>query len=223
MVLLADRQRDDLSRMSDWLEAEGYRTSLAEDGLSALRQFFGLHPDIVIVDTAVRDMSGWEVIERIREIGDTPVIVISSDVSEDATSRALRLNVDGFLLKPLDPKELTLRVNAIRDGRKEPDVSRWVYRHNGLVIDRRSCEVLVGGKPVDLTGTEYRLLAYLVDRRGWVVSHDQILANVWGENHAGERNQVKLYMWYLRRKLEEDPKNPKLIKTKRGLGYCFVG
>jgi DNA-binding response OmpR family regulator len=223
MVLLADRDPTDLSRMSEWLEREGYRTSIAEDGLSALRQFFGLHPDIVIVNTAVRDIAGWEVIQRIREIGDTPVIITSSKVSEDAISRGLALNVDGFLLKPLDAKELTLRVNAIRDSRREPDASRWVYRRNGLVIDRRSCEVLVDGKPVDLTGTEYRLLAYLVDRRGWVVSHDQILANVWGENRAGERNQVKLYMWYLRRKLKDDPKNPKLIRTKRGLGYCFVG
>jgi len=223
MVLLADRDPADLSMMAQWLEGEGYRTSVAGDGLSALRQFFGLHPDIVIVDTSIRDISGWEVIQRIRETGETPVIITSSRVTEDAISRALGLDVDGFLLKPLDAKELTSRVNSLREGRKEPDSSHWVYRRNGLVIDRRSCEVFVDGTPVELTGTEYRLLTYLVDRRGWVVSHDQILANVWGENHAGERNQVKLYMWYLRRKLKDDPKNPKLIRTKRGLGYCFVG
>ena len=223
MVLLVDADRGSLSAMSQWLGDEGYQTVLAEDGLSALRQYFGSHPDIVIVDLGVRDISAWEVIERIREIGDTPVIVTSSTLDPDEMSRALRLSVDGLLMKPLDSKELTLRVNAVSESSRDPDSGRWVYRRNGLVIDKRSCEVLVNGNMVDLTGTEYKLLSYLVDRRGWVVSHDQILSNVWGSDYAGDKNQVKLYMWYLRRKLEDDPKNPKLIRTKRGLGYCFVG
>lgn len=223
MVLLVDRDRVNLSRMSEWLAAEGYRTSLAEDGLTALSQFFSLHPDMVVVDTDLPDVSGWDVIDRIRRTSDTPIVVISAEVGPDLVSRALGSGVQGFLLKPLDANELTLRVNAIRENQRDPDGSSWVYRRNGLVIDKRSCEVWVDGKPVDLTGTEYRLLVYMADRRGWVVSHSQILENVWGDSYTGDRNQVKLYMWYLRRKLERDPKNPKLIKTKRGLGYCFVG
>jgi DNA-binding response OmpR family regulator len=223
LVLLADNNRLDQTKTAELLRGQGFQTSTADDGMGALRKFFGLHPDVIVVDVSVRNPSAWDTIERIREVGDTPIIVTSPNVDPDAMSRALRLGADSFLMKPLDDGELLLRIRTISEAHKAPDLSQWVYRHNGLTIDRRSCEVTVNGNVVDLTGTEYRLLSYLVERRGWVVSHDQILDNVWGPNHDGDRARVKLYMWYLRRKLEEDTRHPKLIKTKRGLGYRFVG
>jgi two-component system KDP operon response regulator KdpE len=105
----------------------------------------------------------------------------------------------------------------------ESDEKKWVYQRNGLTVDLRSCEVFVHGEEVQLTGTEYKLLTYLIDRRGWVLSQDQILSHVWGSDYVGEKSQVKLYIWYLRQKLENDPRNPQMIVTRRGLGYTFAG
>jgi two-component system KDP operon response regulator KdpE len=131
------------------------------------------------------------------------------------------MKVDGFLTRPFEPDDLVHRLSAIQ-SRNGHDEKRWVYQRNGLTVDFRSCEVFVDGQSVQLTGTEYRLLTYLIERRGWVVSHDQILNHVWGSDYLGEKDQVKLYIWYLRRKIEADPKQPKNIVTKRGLGYTFV-
>lgn len=222
-ILLVDRDRPNLLGMAAWLKSEGFVTTLAQDGPSALNQFFNAHPDIVVIDLDLGNTSGWEVVERIREISHVPIIAIAQDTSPSATARALRLGLDGFLIRPIDRSELLMRVRSVTEQASDRGDSRWVYRSNGFTIDRRSCEVKLHGQPVDLTSLEYRLLAYLVDRRGWVLTRDQILASVWGADYAEDRGLVKLYMWNLRRKLGDDAKEPKLIRTKRGLGYSFVG
>ncbi len=222
-VLIIDSDPDARARTSSLLSANAYDTAEAEDGLTGLRQFFNLHPDIVIVDLDVSEMSGWTVIKRIRELSDTPVVVTAAEATNEDVSRSLELNVDAFLSKPLEQHELTERLSAIQNKASESDEGRWVYQRNGLTVDLRSCDVFVQGNPVQLTGTEYRLLTYLIDRRGWVLSHDQILSHVWGSDYAGDRNQVKLYVSYLRKKIENDPHKPEMIVTKRGLGYSFAG
>jgi two-component system KDP operon response regulator KdpE len=223
LVLIIDSDPATRSRISDLLSAGPYDTAEADDGLAGLRQFFNLHPDIVIVDLAVSEMSGWKVIKRIRELSDTPIVVTASEATNEDVSRSLDLNVDAFLAKPYDGHDLTERLNAIQNRAPESEEERWVYQRNGLTVDLRSCDVFVHGEPVPLTGTEYKLLTYLIDRRGWVLSHDQILSHVWGSEYAGDRNQVKLYVWYLRQKIENDPGKPEMILTKRGLGYSFAG
>lgn len=223
LILIIDSHKGDLAATAKLLDASGYDTAGAADGLSGLREFFNLHPDIVIVDLDVSEMSGWTVIKRIRELSDTPVVVTATSATNEDVTRALDLGVDGFLAKPCDEKELVMRLNAIQSRSMESDDKRWVYQRNGLTVDLRSCEVFVHGNPVELTGTEYKLLTYLIDRRGWVLSQDQILSHVWGPDYVGEKTQVKLYVWYLRQKIENDPSTPKMIVTKRGLGYTFVG
>jgi two-component system KDP operon response regulator KdpE len=223
LVLIVDGHRADLEETKQLLHANGFDTAEAGDGLSGLRQFFNLHPDIVIVDLAVSEMSGWKVVRRIREMSETPVIVTAADATNEDAAEALDVGVEGFLTKPYDARDLIARLNAGRTQSMHDDEEKWVYRRNGLTVDLRSCEVFVHGEPVGLTSTEYRLLTYLIDRRGWVLSHDQILSHVWGSDYIGERNQVKLYIWYLRKKLEHDPARPQLIVTRRGLGYAFAG
>ncbi len=223
LVLIIDSDPEARARTSDLLSASAYDTAEADDGLTGLRQFFNLHPDIVIVDLDVGEMSGWTVIKRIRELSDTPVVITASEATNEDISRSLELDIDAFLAKPYADDELTGRLNSIQSAASESEERRWVYQRNGLTVDLRSCEVFVHGEPVQLTGTEYKLLTYLIDRRGWVLSHDQILSHVWGSDYAGDRNQVKLYVWYLRKKLENDPQNPEMILTKRGLGYSFAG
>ena len=222
VVLIIDSDPDARAWTSGLLSANAYYTAEAEDGLTGLRQFFNLHPDIVIVDLDVSEMSGWTVIKRIRELSDTPVVVTAAEATNDDVSRSLELNVDAFLSKPFEQHDLTERLDAIQNKASESDEGRWVYQRNGLTVDLRSCDVFVHGDPVQLTGTEYRLLTYLIDRRGWVLSHDQILSHVWGSDYAGDRNQVKLYVSYLRKKIENDPHKPEMIVTKRGLGYSFA-
>ena len=223
LALIIDSDPDARARTSDLLSANAYDTAEAHDGLTGLRQFFNLHPDIVIVDLDLSEMSGWTVVKRIRELSDTPVVVTASEATDEDVSRTLELNVDAFLAKPFEQHDLTERLNTIQNEASESDEGRWVYQRNGLTVDLRSCDVFVHGDPVQLTGTEYRLLTYLIDRRGWVLSHDQILSHVWGSDYAGDRNQVKLYVSYLRKKIENDPRKPEMILTKRGLGYSFAG
>lgn len=222
LVLIIDSDPGDLSDTAELLAADSYDTAEAADGQSGLRQFFNLHPDIVIVDLGAREMPGWTVIKRIRELSDTPVIVTATEATNEDVSRAFDLGIEGFLTKPYDPGELIDRLNSIRDRSMESDEKRWVYQHNGLTVDLRSCDVYVHGEPVQLTGTEYKLLTFFIGRRGWVLSHDQILSHVWGSDYAGDRNQVKLYVWYLRQKIENDPRRPQMILTRRGLGYTFA-
>lgn len=223
LVLLIDGHKADLAETARLLHANSYDTAEADDGLSGLRQFFNLHPDIVIIDLGVNEMSGWKVARRIREMSDVPVIITAGDATNEDVTHALDLGVEGFLTKPYDTRELIARLNSIRTRSMQTDEDKWVYQHNGLTVDLRSCEVFVHGEEVGLTSTEYRLLTYLIDRRGWVLSHDQILSHVWGSDYIGEKSQVKLYIWYLRQKLENDPRHPELIVTRRGLGYSFVG
>lgn len=223
LVLLIDSDRAHLKAASDYLQTEGYETIEAVDGLTGLREFFNAHPDVVVVDLNLREMDGWKVINRIRELSDTPIVVTAQEATNNHVSRAFDLGVDGFLAKPFEHRDLLIRLNAIQSRGIENEDKRWVYKRNGLTVDLRSCEVFVHGNHVSLTGTEYRLLTYLIERRGWVLSHDQILSHVWGADYLGDKDQVKLYVWYLRQKIENEPKTPKMIVTKRGLGYTFVG
>lgn len=223
LVLLIDSIRTDLEAAAAFLREEDFEVATAEDGPGGLREFFNVHPDVVVIDLGVREMSGWKVITRIRELSDTPLIVTSATATGEQVARAFEAGANGFLTKPFAPGELLTRVRAVLNQGQEPDEWRWVYRRNGLTVDLRSAEVFKHGEPVQLTSTEYRLLTYLIDRRGWVLSHDQILSHVWGADYIGDKNQVKLYVWYLRQKIENDPRNPQMIITKRGLGYTFAG
>lgn len=222
-VLLIDSNDDEIAELGSSLRSCGMEFAGAPDGRSGLREFFNVRPDAVIVDLGVEGMAGWQLIARIRELSDTPIIAIAAEATNEHLSRALQFGVQGLLTRPFDPEQIVARIESFRGRHSSRDDQRWVYRRNGLKVDLRSCEVSVHGEPITLTGTEYRLLKYLIERRGWVLSHDQILAHVWGSDYMGERDQVKLYIWYLRRKIENDPKDPKMIVTRRGLGYTFVG
>ncbi|MEX0786801.1 MAG: response regulator transcription factor [Dehalococcoidia bacterium] len=224
LVLIIESDAAARSALADLAQEHGYDAAMAEDGVAGLRQFFSSHPDIVVASLDGADLGGWDMVERIRALAATPIIVTARDATLDSMKKGFDLQVDGFLVKPFEPKELVARLNALRDRvAGNGGQQRWVYKRNGLEINWRSCDVFVSGEPVALTGTEYRLLQHLVEHRGWVLSHDQILSEVWGPEYVGEKERVKLYVWYLRQKIEHDPKHPKLIVTKRGLGYTFVG
>jgi len=222
-VLVIESDPVELARTALAIEAAGYDTLSAEDGLTGLREFFNSHPDIVVLSLGVTDVSGWDVVERVRSLSSAPIIVTSSEATVSVLQRGFDLQVDAFVMKPYDVEDLVARLDAVRARKLGDSGNRgWLYQRNGLAINWRSCEVYVHDAPVALTSTEFKLLTYLVQRRGWVLSHDQILSEVWGPEYKGEKDRVKLYVWYLRQKIEDDASRPRMILTKRGLGYTFV-
>ena len=229
-VLVVDSDSYWLELCASWLREDGHRVIVAGDALSGLRQLFSHHPDAAIVDVTPTFSDGWEAVQRIREVSGMPVVVISARADQSSLKRGFDLGVDGFIVKPFEKSELLERLTAVlrrvyngNGNGNGNGHNGTMFHQDGLAIDWRSHEVRVEDTPIHLTATEFRLLSLLVERRGWVLTHDQILSHVWGSNHLGDRNNVKLYVWYLRQKIEANPAHPRWILTKRGIGYCFSG
>lgn len=206
------------------LEHDGFRVSEAFNGNQAINSVRSSLPDLVLLDVMMPDMDGFEVLRLIRETSKVPVIMLTAKGEEDDRVRGLELGADDYITKPFSPRELVSRVRAVL--RRTESVTGTTHgiievdEHLKLDFDRR--EVWLDGMLVQLRPTEYRLLFHLVQNAGWVVTHDQLLAKVWGYEYRDEPHYVRLYINYLRKKLEADPANPKYILTERGVGYRFV-
>jgi len=206
------------------LEHDGFRVTEAYNGTQAINKVRSNLPDMVLLDVMMPDLDGFEVLKIIREVSTVPVIMLTAKGEEDDRVRGLELGADDYITKPFSPRELVSRVKAVLRRIETPTATMHglieVDEHLKMDFDRR--EIWVGGKLVKLRPTEYRLLYHLVQNAGWVVTHDQILTKVWGYEYRDEPHYVRLYINYLRKKLEEDPANPKYILTERGIGYRFV-
>lgn len=219
---------DDEERMARFirlnLEHDGFRVSEAYRGMEALEVLRDVMPDVVILDVMMPDIDGFEVLRMIREISSVPVIMLTAKGEEDDRVRGLELGADDYVTKPFSPRELVSRVKAVlRRSETSGVVSHDVVEvdeHLKLDFGRR--EIWVDGELVKLRPTEYRLLYHLVQNAGWVLTYDQLLSRVWGYEYRDEPHYVRLYVNYLRQKLEKDPANPKYILTERGVGYRFV-
>ena len=170
------------------------------------------------------DMDGFEVLKIIREVSSIPVIMLTAKGEEEDRVRGLELGADDYVTKPFSPRELVSRVRAVL--RRTETISSidhgLIEVDERLKIDFDRREVWVDDKLVQLRPTEYRLLYHLVQNAGWVVTHDQLLQKVWGHEYRDEPHYVRLYINYLRKKIEEDPAHPKYILTERGIGYRFL-
>jgi DNA-binding response OmpR family regulator len=224
-ILVIGTEDGESQRLREWIEEAGHDGIVADDWRSGLRELYRCHPDAAVVFMDAMDASHWSNVERIRELCDIPIVLVTSQTTRSALQRAFDLGLNGYLVKPLQPEELASRLSTVlqkvsNNGGNHSDPSS-VFRYENLTIDWRKMEVQVDGETVHLSPTEFRLLSLLAERRGWVVSYDEILTKVWGPAYLGDRNNVKLYIWYLRRKLEADPANPRWIVTKYGVGYTF--
>lgn len=219
---------EDESRMARFirlnLEHDGFQVEEAMLGRDAIRAARETFPDLVLLDVMLPDIDGFEVLRRIREESDVPVIMLTAKGEEEDRVRGLELGADDYVPKPFSPRELVSRVRAVlrrteivRDAARGP-----IEVDDRLKIDFDRREIWVEGKLVKLRPTEYRLLYHLVQNAGWVLTHDQILTKVWGYEYRDEPHYVRLYVNYLRQKLEEDPSTPRYILTERGVGYRFV-
>lgn len=206
------------------LEQDGFQVITAYNGKEALEQVRTQLPDLVLLDIMMPDINGFEVLKKIREVSSVPVIMLTAKGEEDDRIQGLELGADDYITKPFSPRELVSRIKAVLRRTKafKEDQIDIIKVDDRLTIDFSRREVWVEGKKVDLRPTEYRLLYHLVKNAGWVNTHEQLLSKVWGFEYQDEPHYVRLYVNYLRKKLEEDPSNPKYILTERGVGYRFV-
>jgi len=219
---------DDEERMARFirlnLEHDGFKVIEAYRGMQAIQALRDNMPDLVILDVMMPDLDGFEVLKLIREINTVPVIMLTAKGEEDDRIKGLELGADDYITKPFSPRELVSRVKAVlRRNDLASGSPRDVIEVDGrLKIDFGRREVWVGKELVKLRPTEYRLLFHLVQNAGWVMTYDQLLSKVWGYEYRDEPHYVRLYVNYLRQKLEVDPSDPKYILTERGVGYRFV-
>ena len=223
-ILVVDDDTEFLGLTQMWLQNAGYTVMTEEDGKAGLRRVFSSRPNLVLLDANMPRMDGWEVCHRIRDMSDIPVIMVTVNGKTSDLLRGFELGADDYVTKPLDFSELLARIGAIlrRCAIEVQEEDTKGFQDGELEIDWRSHQVYVRGGVVKLSPTEFRLLSCLVKNRGWIVTHEQLLQKVWGPNYVGDKSFVKLYIRYLRQKIEEEPCEPKLILTERGVGYRFV-
>ncbi|HCB48356.1 MAG: Fis family transcriptional regulator [Anaerolineae bacterium SG8_19] len=224
LVLVVDDEPRMIRFIRMNLELEGYRVIEASDGLEALEQVRKNLPDLVIMDVMMPKMDGFETLRVLREISTVPVILLTVKSDEEDRIHGLEAGADDYVTKPFSPRELISRVNAVlrRADWPAPAPRAILQIDDHLSVDINRHQVIVDNERIDLRPTEYRLLYHLIQNAGWVVPHDTLLAKVWGYEYRDETHYLRLYINYLRKKIEIDPSNPQYILTERGVGYRFA-
>jgi two-component system KDP operon response regulator KdpE len=224
LVLVVDDEPRMIRFIRMNLELEGYHVVEAGNGIEALDQVRKHMPDLVIMDIMMPKMDGFETLQLLREISTVPVVLLTVKGEEEDRIRGLELGADDYVTKPFSPRELVSRVNAVlrRADWPSPPPRTVLDIDDRLSVDFNRHQVIVNDDRIDLRPTEYRLLTHLIQNAGWVVPHETLLGKVWGYEYRDETHYLRLYINYLRKKIEEDPSKPKYILTERGVGYRFV-
>ena len=219
-ILTVDDDKTLLRFIADYLEGEGFEVVTADRGTKALKLFYRERPDLVVLDLMMPGMDGWEVCARLRELSDTPVVMLTAKTSEGDKLRGFRLGVDDYITKPFSLAELTARIKAVlaRAGASE-DLEIKLLQVGALTVDIRRREATLGDETLVLTPTEFRLLSALARRAGEALSQEQLIADVWGDYRQKGGSALRRYVWFLRQKIEADPNSPTLLVTVRGYGY----
>ena len=222
-ILVIDDEPDLLAIVKAVFSQAGAQVHTAIDGEEGLRKFYAHRPDVVILDLMMPNVDGWAVCRSIRQLADTPIILLTALSADHVVVDGLECGADDFITKPVNSNVLLARTRAVlRRTELPPPSKRATTYHDGyLTIDLAARRVLVREKPVTLSPIEYRLLGLLFRNAGRILSCEQILRNVWGEGYAGNADYVHVYIRHLRKKLEEDPTDPAYLLTEHGLGYRF--
>jgi two-component system KDP operon response regulator KdpE len=224
LILIVDDEPKMIRFVRMNLELEGYQVAEGNNGLEALEKVRDELPDLVLLDVMMPEMDGFETLARLREISTVPVIMLTVKGDEEDRIRGLELGADDYVTKPFSPRELASRIRAVlrRAEMPSPVAKTTIEIDERLEIDFRQREVIADGERVRLRPTEYRLLYHLVNNAGWVMTHEMLLSKVWGYEYREEAGLLRLYITYLRQKIEPEPGNPRYIITERGVGYRFV-
>lgn len=222
-ILVVDDEPRYVRLLEANLRADGYEVLAALDGLQALETFSTTPIDLILLDVMMPKLDGFSVCQRIREFSNIPIIMLTAKGEEQDRVRGLDLGADDYLVKPFSATELLARVRAVlRRSQASKDVgqSRF-FEHGDLRIDLARAEVWRGNQPIYLSATEYRLLLHFAHNVGTVLSAEDLLAAVWGDEYRNEKEILWVSIARLRQKLEEDSHNPKHIITRSGLGYLM--
>lgn len=219
-VLVIEDEEDIRSLVLRMLEREGFDVAEAADGRTGMRRLFEERPDLVVLDVGLPELDGWAVLERIRDVSDVPVVMVTARVSDIDRVRGLRAGADDYLTKPFLQEELLARVEAVLRRAHATRELDERYDDGVVAIDYAAHAVTVDGRETALSPLEFRLLDVLVRHRDRVLSHEQLLELVWSGSHGRSTAQVKLYVGYLRRKLGAAG-GATSIETVRGIGYRY--
>lgn len=223
-VLVIDDDASLVKVLTYNLQQAGYQTLAATDGHVALRLLYAERPDLLILDINLPELNGWQVCERVREMSDLPIIMLTAREHDDDIVKGLDLGADDYIVKPFTMKEVLARVRAtLRRTYLQADTRQVTTYHDAyLYIDLETHSVTTHGVAVALTPTEYSILALLIENQERVLRFQEILEQVWGPEYVNETGYVHTYIWRLRRKIEPDPQHPRYILSQLDVGYRFV-
>jgi two-component system alkaline phosphatase synthesis response regulator PhoP len=222
-ILVVDDEPTILNTVEAYLEGEGYTVHTALDGPSALKAARAFRPHLVVLDIMLPGIDGLEVLRRLRQESDVYVLMLTARADETDRIVGLTVGADDYLTKPFSPRELVARVKAILRRGRGADSGEQMLAFARLRIDPDARRVWKDDAPVDLTPIEFDLLYALIRHRGRVLSREQLIEQVWGYDYYGDDRVVDVHIGRLRKKIEDDPANPALVVTARGVGYRFEG
>jgi DNA-binding response OmpR family regulator len=221
-VLVIDDDDDVRTLVAGLLERAGYEVNQASDGRDGLRGVFSVRPDVVLLDVTMPGLDGWGTLERIRELTDVPVLMVTARSDELEKVRGLQAGADDYMTKPFGRQELLARVEALlRRKRRVEHELPTVYADDAITVEFGQRSAQSGGVDLKLTPLEFRLLSAFVKHPNQVLSREQLLELAWGDPYGVSEDQVKLYVGYLRKKLGTDPEAESPIETVRGFGYRY--
>jgi two-component system KDP operon response regulator KdpE len=223
-ILLVDQNRGLLALFKLALGHEGFTVIAAQDGKEGMRKAYRNRPDAIVLGDVSEVEGDWTLFRQLRQVCDTPIVILSAKAHEEDIVKGLSLGADAYLTKPCTLGELGARIRAVlrRTGPSRSTKDN-VYDDGRLCVDLWREVVAVRGETVNLTPIESRLLMYLVNQRGRIVPHQELMTQVWGPEYAGEKRYLAVYIRHLRQKLEDDPARPRYICTRWHVGYYFSG
>ena len=221
LILAVDDEAGILRLIRLELSEQGFRVVVASDGDEAIRTFEQQRPDVVVLDIMLPDMSGLEVMRRLRERSNTPIILLTARDHDEDKVRGLELGADDYIVKPFNPQELTARVRAVMRRAVRESMGESIVVAGDVEIDLDKRLVTKAGEPVSLTRTEWMLLQHLASNAGRVMLNTELLSKVWGPEYIDDLQYLRVWISRLRSKLETDHAQPSVIKTLQGIGYLL--
>lgn len=209
------------------LTFKGFRVQAAHDALTGIQKVYNCKPDLIILDIMLPDSDGWQVCSHIKAMFDIPILILIALGAEEHVVKALELGADDYIVKPVTTPELLDRINSLLHRAHcssrafSHDYFDCVLRYGDLMVDLDRHEVTLEGKRIDLSPIEFQLLTVLIRYQGRILPHEFLLNKIWSSEYANKTNYLRLYINYLRRKIEKNPDKPTLIHSERGIGYRF--
>ena len=220
-LLLVDDDPGLTKMLGTFLREVGFTVFVAASALEGLRVFFNERPNLILLDIMMPGMDGWDMASRVRELSDAPIIMLSAKDQENDKLRGFNLGVDDYVTKPFSPLELAARIEAVlhRANKTALTETKKPFTFGDITIDFEKRQVLRSGKPIDLSPTEFHLLQCLAENPNAAIAEAHLRKTVWGFNDSHQSGYVRRYIWFLRQKLEDDPRHPRYIQTVRNFGY----